>query len=170
VNATPEFIAEKILEWEKRAHERAADRPGHYVPIDRVVPIIENWLADHRAKHNSHHNKSSGYGTGAGPKNGDKISSAGGMNTLSSMTGINVRVINRLLAPPTPYWRYKKSATHASWQVDGQIPYVTIDMLDRLLCGIGMVHLFALPPDQGGFSDIYWHESIINAPVLEVAA
>jgi hypothetical protein len=142
------------------------------VPIERVVPIIQNWLADHRAKFDSLTGCHSGWGAGKSKTTGSspRHQSAGAMNTLSDMTGINTRVINRLLSPPTPYWRYKKSANHASWQVDGQIPYVTIDMLDRLLCGIGQVHLFALPPEQGGFSDIYWHESIINAPVLEVAA
>jgi hypothetical protein len=32
---------------------------------------------------------------------------------------------------------------------------ITFRVLDKILCGLGLVHLWYVPPEQGGFADIY---------------
>lgn len=50
------------------------------------------------------------------------------------------------------------------WSIlNGEREHVTIDVADRILIALELNHLWHLPPELGGFADIYFHEDIVGA-------
>lgn len=150
------LFEEKLAAWESRADQRKQARPGHYIERERVVPIIEAYLADHDREHDTVTGCPGGWGENASAR----FVSAGAMETLSSMTGISARLLGRILGQDEPALR-SRSASKCEW-IEGSPKYLTIDLVDRLLTGMDLVYLFYLSPDEGGFADVYWHESIVG--------
>lgn len=74
----------------------------------------------------------------------------GTQTELSQLTGVAERDIYRILNGPSP-------GELAKGRAQGE--YVKLTTLDRLLCGIDKVHLFVLPPEHGGYADIYQPET-----------
>ena len=68
----------------------------------------------------------------------------GALEALSSRTGLSPRLVYRV--------RYGASDSER-----GEGEQLSWNVVDKLFCAIGCVHLVALPPEQGGFSDIYFH-------------
>jgi hypothetical protein len=151
----------EIEQWEKRADQRKAERPGHYIERARVTPIIQRWLDDHRAKYDSTEQGTYAFGH-ARPAGKSGVRGSGAVATLSFVTGINERQLVRLMNS-TPKMRSSKRRGYSSLEIEGGEKYLTLDIVDRLFTGMGLTHLFYLPPEQGGFSDVYWHESVVAA-------
>ena len=70
---------------------------------------------------------------------------------LAELTGLAERDIYRILNGPSDTELEKGRATGK---------HVKLSTLDRLLCKLDMVHLFLLPPDQGGYADLYLLEPL----------
>jgi len=90
-------------------------------------------------------------GVSGGGRADDKY--GGALAVLSARSGVNPRVINRILHGPSPSELDKHNAT-GEW--------VTLRIVDKLFCAMNCIHLFPLPPERGGFSDVYFHESVID--------
>jgi hypothetical protein len=83
------------------------------------------------------------------------------MATLSFVTGIHERQLCRLLNN-TPRMRSSRRRGYASTEIEGGEKYLTLDIVDRLFTGMGLTHLFYLPPEQGGFADVYFHPQVVS--------
>lgn len=126
----------------ERAQAKQKVNPGQWIERERLAPILERWLRDHEAEHN---------GVSRPQKlfykrviNGSpQLRSAGAKQTLSFMTGVTQRQVWGIL--------------------HGDAHLVSLGVVDRLLTGLGMVYLFYLPPEQGGFSDVYFHPQVMSA-------
>jgi hypothetical protein len=46
--------------------------------------------------------------------------------------------------------------------IEGPGKYLTLDIVDRLFCGMECVHLFHVSAEEGGFADVYLHESVVG--------
>ena len=69
-----------------------------------------------------------------------------GLRQLSYDTGISERVLYRVVNGATENEINTKNAIGES---------VEFGTVDRLLCGIGWLHLFHIGPEDGGFADLY---------------
>jgi hypothetical protein len=81
----------------------------------------------------------------------------GAMEALSFITGITNRQLAQIRGIGEPRIRPDKNV------IEGPGKYLTLDIVDRLFVGLGCVHLFSLPPEQGGFSDVYFHPAVMFA-------
>lgn len=120
---------------------------AHWIPTERLAPVIQGWLDDHKAKHNStQRGKTVGNAHGVHKTiNGSgSAGSSGPHATLEFMSGVSSRRISGICR-----CEYKNTS---------------LTVADKLLTAMGLVHLFYLPADQGGFADRYFHPSVINAP------
>ena len=143
-------MLDKLAEWENRAEQRALARPGYYIERARVIPILERWLKCHSADYPSGNDRNIGqYPTSA----------------LAEITGVTERQIRLILRGKTSVRNKLCGGPYPmrSLVIEGGEKYLTLDMVDRLLTGLGLVHLFYMPPEAGGFSDVYFHESVMNA-------
>ena len=137
------------MTMQDRAKNTQRHNPGQWIERVRVAPILETWLADHRANFDS-------TGSGGLISFGHKrtkpgwLPSAGATRTLSSMTKVSERQI----------WGI----------IHGDAILVSLNVVDRLLTGMDMVHLFYMPPEQGGFSDVYFHPQVMRRVEQELAA
>lgn len=123
------------------AYPRQEQNPGHWIESTRVAPIIQQWLDDHRAKHNGIDRSSTAFGKPV--KNGaPQMCSAGATQTLAFMSGVDNRKINGICRC--------------------EFKYVSLDVVDKLLTAMDAVYLFYLPAEESGFSDVYWHESVVG--------
>jgi hypothetical protein len=124
-----------------RARTKQRLNPGQWIERARVAPILEAWLADHKANFDS-------TGSGGMISFGHKrdipgwLPAAGGQDVLSSMTRVSTRQIYGI--------------------IHGDAILVSLNVVDRLLTGLDMVHLFYMPPEAGGFSDVYFHEAVVG--------
>ena len=137
---------------EDRSDLLAAARPGYYIERKRVIPILERWLESHQADHppdDACHNKDK-YPTSA----------------LTQITGVSERQIRGILRGETSVRMKLRGGSNGGRYpaCEGGVKYLTLDMVDRLFTGMGLVHLFYIPPEAGGFSDVYFHSSVIDAP------
>lgn len=110
------------------------NKPGYWVETERVRPVISRWMDNYIGDHKSEHG---GFGIG-----GQSLSAAGPYKSLANQTGVNERQLYRVMSC--------------------EAKYTSIDKLDKILCGLDLVHLFHLPPEQGGFSDVYFHPAIME--------
>lgn len=70
----------------------------------------------------------------------------GGLDSLAKATGVNERVLGRIVHGLSPYEQAHQKSKHT---------YISFNTLDKLLCGTRSLHLFYTSPEAGGFSDVY---------------
>ena len=76
---------------------------------------------------------------------------------LAQRAGLSERAIWRLLCPePKVIAKKRRVESYCPWGVAGGEPYLPLDLVDRLFIAMDRGDLWYAPPEQGGFSDIYW--------------
>ncbi len=148
---------EKLAAWEERAEQRNRDRPGHYIERARVAPLVEAWLEDYRAKNDVLHGANVCWGKNTKTQ---RVQSMGAMEALSFITGITTRQLAQIRGVGEPRLRPKGPSRTPT--IEGPGKYLTLDIVDRLFCGMECVHLFHVPAEEGGFADVYLHESVVG--------
>jgi len=137
------------MTMQERAENTQRHNPGQWIERVRVAPILEAWLADHKANFDS-------TGSGGMISFGYKrkipgwMPAAGAQDVLSSMTKVSTRQIYGI--------------------IHGDAILVSLNVVDRLLTGMDMVHLFYMPPEAGGFADVYFHPQVMQRAEQELAA
>lgn len=150
VDIADEHYWSLVRAFEDRADIEVEKAPGHWIARERVIPVLEQWIKEWDDRHPITNN----------------VGNIGALGALSVATGVNERQIWRIMKQKEPHIRSKKQSkdtTKRSLSVDGSKEFLTLDMVDRLFCGMDCVHLFHLSPEQGGFSDVYLHESIVGS-------
>jgi hypothetical protein len=50
----------------------------------------------------------------------------------------------------------------AIYRIFNESTVVSLQLVDKILTGLDLVHLFHYPPDAGGFSDVYEHPAVMG--------
>lgn len=108
-----------------------------YVPRERFVPILEEWINRWLRER---------------PLNNSQVGDVfmGPIGYLETHSGVPQRSIRRIIAGPSAHDRARSRGTGDN---------VSLHSADRLLIAMGLEYLWALPPEQGGFSDVYYQEA-----------
>lgn len=108
------------------------------VPRHRVAAVVQAWIDKWLLERpmNVHH----------GQQN-ENVWFMGPIGYLETHSGVPQRSIRRILSGPS------QSDKRGSGE------FVTLHSADRLLIAMGLEYLWALPPEQGGLSDVYYQEA-----------
>jgi len=77
-----------------------------------------------------------------------------GIRQVAAASGVPERTLFRILNGATEWEKASKRAT-------GE--HVKLTVVDRMFCSLDLVHLFLLPPEDGGYADLYLLEPLEQA-------
>ncbi len=120
-----------------------------WYPRDRVADVLHRWCDEWRITRPAQGGE---YGV-ANPN-----TQMGALEWLVENSGVPHRSIYRIMHGPSEYERARdrsKSNTNRTKKESTYGTNVSHASVDKLFCAMGMLHLYHLPPEEGGFADLY---------------